>query len=94
MKKIIIAIFVLSVGLNAFPAKKATAACPTKSSFKGFIRTGSISSGLSAFPECRIIYKGMNIDQILDREWSTAQVRWTDINGNKRVDFVSIESVR
>ena len=74
--------------------KQATPACPTESMLRGFISAGNISNGMRAYPSCRVIYKGMKIEKILDRGWSKAKVLWIDINGNSRVDFVLIEAIR
>ena len=49
---------------------------------------------MKAYPSCRVIFKGMAIEKVMDRGWSNAKVLWTDINGNNRVDFVLIEAVR
>lgn len=93
--KLIIVLVLVSTNIHAeVRAKVSTAACPSENMYKGFIEAGSISSGMRTYPSCRVIYKGTLIKKIIDRSWSTAKVIWIDINGNSRVDYVSIESVR
>jgi len=98
MKTVFTILIVLLVGsVNASAdmiAKVATAACPSEEMYEGFVQTGSIASGLSIYPSCRVIFKGMSIKDVIDRSWSTAKVIWIDINGNTRIDYVSIESIR
>ena len=75
--------------------KKSTAACPTLDMLNGFIATGDMVSGLKAYPSCRILYSGMNIEKVLERNWSTAKVMYVDVvSGNTMVMYVSIEAVR
>ena len=94
MKKILLGMVVMTMVASAISAKQATPACPTENILSGFLSAGSIDNGMRLYPSCRVIYKGMTIDRIIERNWSNAKVLWTDINGNSRIDFVLIESIR
>jgi hypothetical protein len=99
MNRYLFVIIGLTLFLGAFPAKNASPACPTKSMYKEFFTvmaspdSGAIQA-LMAYPSCAIMFKGASINAVLERNWSNAKVVWTDPNGNKRIDYVTIESVR
>lgn len=79
---------------SSIQTKKATPACPTEARLQSFIQVGEMVPAIQSHPECQVLYRGTAINKVLEKNWSTAKVLYTDINGHSQVMYVTIESIR
>lgn len=75
--------------------KETTAACPTLNEYESFMSVGALAPALQTHQTCRVLFKNQLIQKILERNWATAKVLYTDtVSGDSVIMYVSIESIR